>query len=256
MLIERRSNSTTSLHVGGTRKYSFEFCIENCKNASETIDFNRGYIIYFKNGNVVIILCSIQIMQYQGQMTNYNIIKVTYSTSILLLVLQWMLLFGVSCCTFESGQYHTGTFCFQKNEKKIITAMICKNRSQEIICDVVSYYAKKLIVFEANLNQCVDIVVVQVTKNYFNARVQSTQCSSKQGDASLVTHLEGPHCSGSSVPLCRRTPELKVTKIRSIIALSTTYHQYIMVILVLEAPKQLMNLSFQNIQICCLLFNF
>ena len=62
MLIERRSNSTTSLHVGGTRKYSFEFCIENCKNASETIDFNRGYIIYFKNGNVVIILCSIQIM--------------------------------------------------------------------------------------------------------------------------------------------------------------------------------------------------
>ena len=113
MLIERRSNSTTSLHVGGTRKYSFEFCIENCKNASETIDFNRGYMIYFKNGNVVIILCSIQIMQYQGQMTNYNIIKVTYT-----LVLQWMLLFGVSCCTFESEQYHTRTFCFQKHAKK------------------------------------------------------------------------------------------------------------------------------------------
>ena len=47
MLIERRSNSTTSLHVGGTRKYSFEFCIENCKNASETIDFNRGYLHHF-----------------------------------------------------------------------------------------------------------------------------------------------------------------------------------------------------------------
>ena len=97
---------------------------------------------------------------------------------------------------------------------------------------------KLFIGFEANLNQCVDIVVVQVTKNYFNAG--PNYIVFQQGDASLVTHFAIPWKAHTVVPTSlaqrsfaaerRRTPELKVTKIRSIIALSTN------MVIVLEAP--------------------
>ena len=65
----------------------------------------------------------------------------------------------------------------------------------------------------------------------------------QQGDASLVTHFAIPWKAHTVVPTSlaqrsfaaeqRRTPELKVTKIRSIIALSTN------MVIVLEAPQQL-----------------
>ena len=72
-------------------------------------------------------------------------------------------------------------------QKQISGNLLC---CSIILDQKIDWFLNFFIVFEANLNQCLDIVVVQVTKNYFNARVQTTQqCSSKQGDASLVTHF-------------------------------------------------------------------